>query len=237
MIRPKMVCYNVFREMEKIRVFLAEDHIVVREGLREVISREADMEVVGEAGDGKEAVCLVLELKPDVVLMDIAMPGLNGIEATKQIKENLPSICVLVLTAYDNPEFIFAVIEAGAAGYLLKNIKGQELVNAIRASYGGESVLHPTIAQKIFAHLPPPDSKLSLQERTVLLTERELEVINQAADGLSNKEIARALSLGSRTIQTHWRNIFNKLGVGGRTEAIIHCLKNGWLTLEQTRKE
>ena len=133
--------------MEKIKVLVAEDHAVVREGLREVINREADMEVVGEAGNGEEAVRLVNELRPNVVLMDIAMPGLNGIEATRQIKESLPHTCILVLTAYDNPEFIFAVIEAGAAGYLLKNVKGKELVNAIRAINVGESVLHPAVAQ------------------------------------------------------------------------------------------
>lgn len=208
---------------------------MVREGIREVISRESDMEVIGEAGDGEEALRLVAGLEPDIVLMDIAMPALNGIEATRQIKEKLHSVCILILTAYDNPEFIFAVIEAGAAGYLLKNVKGEELVNAIRATYFGESVLHPAIARKVFAHLPVSDSKPSVQENNVLLTDRELEVVGLAADGMSNKEIAQKLSLGSRTIQTHWRNIFNKLGVGGRTEAIIFCLKNNWLTLEKLR--
>lgn len=217
--------------MEKITVFLAEDHAVVREGLRELISREEDMDVVGEAGDGEETVRLVKELKPEVVLMDIAMPGLNGIEATRQIKEALPRTCILVLTAYDNPEFVSAVIEAGAAGYLLKNVRGKELTNAIRTAHTGESVLHPTIAKAIFAHLRPPESKYS-QERVDLLSERELQVLRLGADGLGNKQIAATLSIGPRTVQTHWRNIFDKLGVFSRTEAIIYGLRKGWITLE-----
>ncbi len=222
--------------MEKIRVFLAEDHVVVREGLRELIRQEADMEVVGEAGDGEETVRLTKELKPDVVLMDIAMPGLNGIEATRQIKGNLPRTCILVLTAYDNPEFIFAVIEAGAAGYLLKNIKGKELVNAIRTAHEGESVLHPAVAKQIFARLTPPEREVS-RRKIEFLSERELQVLRLGAEGLSNKQIAARLLLGPRTIQTHWRNIFNKLGVCSRTEAIICCLRKGWLSLEEKESE
>jgi len=222
--------------MEKITVFLAEDHAVVREGLRELISREEDMDVVGEAGDGEETVRLVKELKPEVVLMDIAMPGLNGIEATQQIKEALPRTCILVLTAYDNPEFVSAVIEAGAAGYLLKNVRGKELTNAIRTAHTGESVLHPTIAKAIFAQLRPPESKYP-QERVDLLSERELQVLRLGADGLGNKQIAAALSIGPRTVQTHWRNIFDKLGVFSRTEAIVYGLRKGWITLEGEESE
>ena len=217
--------------MDNITVFLAEDHAVVREGLRELISHEPDMEVVGEAGDGEETVRLVRELKPEVVLMDIAMPGLNGIEATRQIKERLPRTCVLVLTAYDNPEFVTAVIEAKAAGYLLKNVRGRELVSAIRAAHAGESVLHPDIARAIFARLRPQEGK-PVAEKAELLSERELQVVQQGAEGLSNKQIAAALSIGPRTVQTHWRNIFDKLGVYSRTEAIVYCLRRGWLTLE-----
>ena len=208
----------------------------MREGLRELICREADMEVVGEAGDGEETVRLAMELRPDIVLMDIAMPGLNGIEATRRIKEKLPHTCILVLTAYDNPEFIFAVIEAGAAGYLLKNIRGRELVNAIRTAHEGESVLHPAIAREIFARLTPPRERPH-QEKLPLLSERELQVLRLGAEGLSNKQIAAKLSLGSRTIQTHWRNIFNKLGVCSRMEAIVCCLRKGWLSLGEEESE
>lgn len=216
--------------MEKISVLLVDDHAVVREGLAVLIRRQSDMEVVGAAGNGEEAVRLVQELQPAVVLMDIAMPGMNGIEATRQIKEFSPSTCVLVLTAYDNPEFIYAVIKAGAAGYLLKNARGKEVINAIRAAHDGESILHPTIAPSIFAHLAPPESNPD-REKGQLLSERELEVLRLAVEGLSNKEIAATLSLGPRTVQSHWRNIFNKLGVYSRTEAVILGLRKGWLTL------
>jgi len=232
------VWYNQVINMEKITVFVAEDHAVVREGLGELIARESDMEVVGEAGDGEETVRLVLDLKPDIVLMDIAMPGLNGIEATRRIKEVLPKTCVLVLSAYDNPEFVSAVIEAKAAGYLLKNVRGKELVNAIRTTHAGESVLHPDIAKVVFSRLRPPESKPP-QEKPDLLSERELQVLQQGAEGLSNKQIAVALAIGPRTVQTHWRNIFDKLGVYSRTEAIVHCLRKGWLTLdsEESRQD
>ena len=135
--------------MKKIKVFLAEDHAVAREGIRNFIQHEKDMEVVGEASNGQEAVEMVNDLNPDIVIMDLAMPVLNGIEATRRIKESHPNMSVLVLSAYDNEEFIFAVLEAKAAGYLLKNVRGQELLNAIRAVYEGESILHPEIAKKI----------------------------------------------------------------------------------------
>jgi DNA-binding NarL/FixJ family response regulator len=211
-------------------VFLAEDHAVVREGLAELIRRESDMEVVGEAGDGEDTVRLVKQLKPDIVLMDIAMPLVNGVEATKQIKATVPQTRVLVLTAYDNPEFVTAAIEAGAAGYLLKNVRRKELTTAIRSAYEGESVLHPSVAKAIFAQLRTPADKIT-SEKPDVLSEREFQVLQKGAEGLSNKQIATMLSIGPRTVQTHWRNIFDKLGVYSRTEAIVYCLKKGWLNL------
>lgn len=222
--------------MRKIKVLLAEDHVIVREGIRECIQREEDMEIVGEAGDGEEAILLAEQLKPDVILMDIAMPKLNGIEATRQIKNSCPSISILVLTAYDNEEFIFALLEAGVAGYLLKNVRGQELLNAIRATYDGESVLYPAIAKKVFGRMQPESNK-TIQERKEILSKRELEVVRLGAGGLTNKEIAKELFVGERTIQTHWRNIFNKLGVSSRTEALMDCLKRGWITFRQGEEQ
>jgi len=218
--------------MSKIKVLLAEDHVIVREGTRDLIQREPDMEVIGEAGDGEEAVDLVNRLYPDVVIMDIAMPKLNGIEATKQIKALHPAISVLILTAYDNDQYIFAILEAGAAGYLLKNVRGRELIDAIRAVHAGESVLYPTVARRVISHLMSPVSSTAETQTIEPLSEREMEVLKLAAKGISNKDIAKELFLSPRTVQAHLGNIFNKLGVGSRTEAILCGLRRGWFTLE-----
>jgi NarL family two-component system response regulator LiaR len=223
--------------MEKIKVLLADDHVVVREGIRELIQDEDDMVVVGEAGNGEEAVEMVSQLTPDVVLMDIAMPKLNGIEATRQIKALHPSVSILILTAYDSEEFVFALIEAGAAGYLLKNVRGREVLNSIRAVHDGESVLHPAVTEKLLSRLQFEAGKKAKPEKVEVLSQRELEVLNLGMEGLSNKEVAKELSLGIRTVQTHWRNIFNKLGVSSRTEAVIYGLNKGWITLKQSRSQ
>ncbi len=216
----------------KIRVLLAEDHVVVREGTRELIQRQPDMEVVGEAGDGEEAIEMVDKLRPDVVIMDISMPKLSGIEATKQIKVLHPATAVLILTAYDNDQYIFALLEAGAAGYLLKNVRGRELIDAVRAVYAGESVLYPTVARRVIEHLKSPAFSPTEAKTIELLSDREMEVLKLAAKGISNKEIAEQLFLSPRTVQVHLGNIFNKLDVGSRTEAVLHALRKGWLTLE-----
>lgn len=217
--------------MEKIKVVIADDHVVVREGTRELLEREDDLKVVGEAGDGEEAVRQVTKLKPDVAIIDIAMPKLNGIEATKQIKALYPATAVLILTAYDNDQYIFALLEAGAAGYLLKNVRGQEVVEAVRAVHAGESVLHPVVARKVLNRFVP--SSREVRDREVgELTDRELEVLKRAAKGLSNKDIAEDLCLSVRTVQAHLGNIFSKLMVGSRTEAVVHGLRKGLLSLE-----
>jgi NarL family two-component system response regulator LiaR len=216
--------------MSKIKVLLAEDHVIVREGTREFVQREPDMEIVGEAGDGEEAVTLAKKLKPDVVVMDIAMPKLNGIEATKQIKALLPSTAVLILTAYDYDQYIFALLEAGAAGYLLKGVQVREVIDAIRAVYAGESVLHPVVARRVIDRMVSPTRNETQVAEP--LSEREMEVLKLAATGISNKEIAQQLFLSPRTVQVHLGNIFNKLGVASRTEAILYGLKRGWFSLE-----
>jgi NarL family two-component system response regulator LiaR len=219
--------------VEKIRVLLAEDHVVVREGTRELVQRERDMEVVGEAGDGEEAIELTSKLRPNVVIMDIAMPKVNGIQATKRIKELCPATAVLILTAYDNEQYIFALLEAGAAGYLLKNVRRSELISAVRAVHNGESVLHPQIASKVVERFRGRKASAAEEPLKDALSEREMEVLRLAGKGISNKDIARELSLSVRTVQAHLGSIFNKMGVGSRTEAVLHALRKGWLSLEE----
>lgn len=218
--------------MERIRILIADDHAVVREGTRQFLEREDDLEVVGEAADGEEAVRLVGKLSPDVAIMDISMPNIDGIEATRQIKAKYPKVAVLILSAYDDDQFVFSLLEAGAAGYLLKSVRGNELVNAIREVSAGESVLHPTIARKVlnrFTHITDETQKQKSQD---VLTEREIEVLQYAAQGSSNQEIADSLYLSLRTVQSHLNHIFNKLQVSSRTEAVVHALKEGWVTLD-----
>jgi len=218
---------------DKIRIVLAEDHTVVRESIRQFLEREPDLIVVGEATDGEEAVQIATQLTCDVIVMDIAMPKLNGIEATKRIKALNPSTAVLVLTAYDYDQYIFALLEAGAAGYLLKDVSGQELIRAIRAVYKGESVLHPAITRKVIDRFKKSEARAAEERITGVLSERESEVLKRAAKGMSNKDIAEELFLSVRTVENHLRSIFDKLGVGSRTEAVIYALKKGWFTLDE----
>jgi NarL family two-component system response regulator LiaR len=219
--------------MKKISILLAENHVVVRESIRQFLEREANFEVVGEAGDGEEAVRMVSQLKPDVIVMDISMPKLNGIEATKQIKALQPSAVVLILTAYDYEQYIFPLLEAGAAGYLLKDVSSRELISAIQTVYRGEAVLHPAIARKVMERLRQPKVEPTGERASDLLTERETSILKMAAKGMSNSDIAQELHLSVRTIESHLGNIFNKLGVGSRTEAVIQAMKRGWFTLEE----
>ena len=218
------------RRVSKIRVVLADDHVLFREGTRGVIEQDRGMEVVGEAADGEEAVTLVSELNPHVVLMDIAMPRVNGIEATRRIKANNPSTAVLILTAYDNDQYIFALLEAGAAGYLLKNVGGEQLVSAIRAVHAGEAVLHSDIARKVFDRFAATEEP-ALPDQPGDLSDREMEILRLAARGMNNQEIADELFLSRRTVQSHLANIFAKMNVGSRTEATIQAFARGWLTL------
>jgi len=223
--------------MEKIRILLADDHVLVRQGTRELLEREPDMQVVAEAGDGEEAVRLAVRERPDVVVMDVSMPRLNGIEATRQIKGLHPVTAVLVLTAYDDDEYVFALLKAGAAGYLLKDVPVHELTKAIRAVHAGESVLHPVVARKVINRFAQPAREQAEEGASTLLTEREMEVLRLAAKGMTNQEIASALVISVRTVQVHLSHVFGKLGVGSRTEAVLHALRKGWLTLEETVQE
>jgi DNA-binding NarL/FixJ family response regulator len=219
-------------EPMSIRVVLADDHALVREGTRRLLEAEPDVEVVAEAASGTEAVEAVEHDHPDVVIMDIAMPGGNGIEATRRIKHLSPQTAVLALTAYDDDQYVMALLEAGAAGFLLKNVHGRELVEAVRAVHRGEPVLDTAVAARVLRRMAGGAPQNTLPEAT--LSEREMEVLREAARGLPNKEIARRMGLSVRTVHTHLGNIFGKLQVGSRTEAVLQALRRGWIRLDET---
>jgi len=213
-----------------ITILLAEDHAVVRQGMRSFLEQEEDFEIVGEAADGMTALRLATNLKPQVVVMDISMPKMSGIEATRRIKAVCPSIAVLVLSAYEYDQYVFALLEAGAAGYLLKDVSGQELAQAIRSVSRGDSVLHPHVARKVMRRFASgAEGEQSSQE---LLSDREREVLVLAARGYKNKEIAEQLFLSVRTVEAHLASIFLKLKVGSRTEAVMCGLRKGLLVLD-----
>ncbi|MGQ9501008.1 MAG: response regulator [Anaerolineae bacterium] len=218
-----------------ISLLLADDHAVVRAGTRQLLERQPDMRVVGEASNGEEAVRLAMELKPDVVIMDVRMPGMSGVEATRRIKQEVPQVAVLVLTAHDDDEYIFALLQAGANGYLLKTAEIDELVRAIRAVASGRSMLDPAVAGKVMAQFASgrtPAEWVSGVKKDEFegLTERELEILRLVGRGLTNKEIGRKLFISDRTVQAHLSNIFSKLGVGSRTEAAMYAVRRGWVT-------
>ena len=219
--------------MLKTRVLVADDHPMIRTGMRSLLEPHNDFEVVGEASNGEEAVTLAGELKPDVVIMDIVMPKLNGIEATKLIKQASPSTAILILTAYSDIYYILGLLEAGACGYLLKDTRGDELVNAIRSVRSGESVLDPAVTRKLLERMVPQPGNANQIQPSAQLTKREIEVLRLASKGLSNKDIANKLFLSLRTVKAHLTNIFDKLGCGSRTDAIIKGLKMGYITLDE----
>lgn len=216
---------------EKIRVLLADDHVLVRQGIRQFLEDADDIVVVGEAADGAQAVRLAEQLKPDLVLLDIQMPGMNGIDATHQIKARLPEVRVLILTAYDEDPYVFALLQAGANGYLLKTAEVEELLRAVRAVCRGESVLSPEVTDKVLRQFQKGRPAAASQQIEPL-TPREIAILRLAAQGLTNKAIGREVGISGRTVQGHLANIYGKLGVASRTEAVTEALKRGWIVLE-----
>ncbi|MFA5309959.1 MAG: response regulator transcription factor [Dehalococcoidales bacterium] len=219
--------------MADISIILCDDHLITRQGVRRLLEDEKGLAIIGEAGDGEEVIALAALLQPDVIVMDIAMPRLNGIEATRQIKLDYPHTAVLMLSAYDDDEYIFASLKAGASGYLLKSVDGAALVHAIRSVHKGEPALDPQIAKKVVNYFRLPEKAPGMAQGKEQLSDREISIIRLAARGLSNKDIAKNLNLSYRTIEGRMRDIFNKLDVSSRTEAVLHGLKMGWFTLEE----
>jgi two-component system, NarL family, response regulator LiaR len=214
---------------EMIRVLIADDHAVVREGLRGLITSEPGMEVVAEARDGLETVERVRAVRPDVILIDLVMPRMDGIQAIGAITAEFPGSRILVLTSFADDDKVFPAIKSGALGYLLKDSSPQELLDAIREVYHGESSLHPTIARKLIRELSNPPNLPPAEEP---LTEREVEVLRLVAQGLSNEEIGVRLYISERTVRTHVSNILGKLHLANRTQAALYALREGLATLD-----
>lgn len=213
--------------MSKIKVLIADDHHVVRRGLLFFLKTQKDIEIIGEAVNGKEAVKLVSQLNPDVVLMDLSMPEMDGVMATKAIRETNTDVKIIILTSYADQDHVIPALSAGASGYQLKDIEPDDLVQTIRDVLNGQSKLHPKVTSHVMAHLSTPKN----QHQTKLdeLTKREKEVLNELAKGKSNKEIASALFITEKTVKTHISNILSKLQLSDRTQAAIYAVKNGFI--------
>jgi len=216
---------------DPIRVLLADDHVLVRQGIREFLEDEDDIEVIAEAGNGVEAVRLVQEHRPDVAVLDIRMPEMTGVEATRRIKAQSPSVHVLVLTAYDDDPYVFAVLQSGADGYVLKTSSADELVRAVRTVHSGSPALSPEVAGKVIQQVTS-GKPAGAVEQVEALTQRELDVLRLAAHGMTNREIGHELGISHRTVQGHLASVYAKLAVNSRTEAVTEALRRGWIVIE-----
>jgi NarL family two-component system response regulator LiaR len=213
---------------ETIRILIADDHAIVREGLRGLIASERGMELVGEAENGVDAVSKARTLQPDVILLDLVMPRKGGLEAIEEIKRDNPDARILVLTSFAEDDQVFPAIKSGALGYLLKDSSPHELLQAVRQVYRGESSLHPTVARKLIREINRPSDLPLVQEP---LTEREVDVLRLVAQGLSNHEIGETLFVSERTVRTHVSNILGKLHLANRTQAALYALREGLVSL------
>ena len=213
---------------QPIRVLLADDHAVVRQGIRQFLETSPNITIVAEASDGVDAVNLIREHKPDVAVVDIQMPGQSGVEVTRTIRAERLPVGVLILTAFDDPPYVKAVLQAGANGYVLKTADASEIVEAVQAVSEGQSVLDRAIARKLMSQLSEPERPRS--DTTVeALTERELDVLRLAAKGYTNKAIGAELSISDRTVQGHLAKIYAKMGAASRTEAVMRAVTLGWI--------
>jgi two-component system response regulator NreC len=218
---------------DEIRLLLADDHAVVRSGLRMLLQAQPDMKIVGEAETGQEAIRRTDELRPDVVLMDIEMPGINGIEATRQIKQTAPATAVLALTMYEDDQYFFEMLRAGASGYVPKRAAPDELVSAIRAVSQGHVFLYPSLAGRLVQDYLQRDPALAQEPPADDLTPREQEVLTLIAEGLSNNEIADRLVISAKTVDRHRENIMRKLNLHNRVDLVKYALRKGLIDLEE----
>jgi len=218
--------------MKKIRVLLADDHQLFREGLANILNAQPDFEVIGEASDGLEVLVKARELVPDLILMDIVMPGCNGLEATQRVKEELSAVTIVMLTMRDEDEKLFEAIKRGAQGYLLKSIRSWELVDLLRGAVRGEAAITPVLGGRMleeFRRLGKQAHRFP-EDETVALTQREQDVLSQVAEGATDQEIAKALSISVHTVKSHMRNILAKLHLGRRHEAALFAVREGLIT-------
>lgn len=218
--------------MNKIRVLIADDHLIVREGLRAILEAQTDIEVVGEANSGEEAANKVKEIRPDIVLMDITMPGMDGLEATRRIKQHNPEVNILILTMHEGDEYFFKSLDSGASGYFIKGGSSRELISALRAVYNGDVFLYPTMAKKLLGSYLQQVKVGQHKESYDGLTNREREVLTLVAQGHTNQEIAERLVLSVTTVQTHRAHIMAKLGLHSRTELVKYAIRQGFITLD-----
>lgn len=225
----------LMNSMEKIRVLVADDHPLFQKGLCSLLKSVRAFDCVGVAKDGEEAVKLAQELQPDVVMVDVDMPKMTGIEAAARIKSSCPNTAVLILSAFNYDHYIFGCIQAGADGYLLKTVPPNELIDAIYGVHNGKSIFNVEATRRILRGLAAPKGKENV--RCDQLHSRELEVLKLAARGMSNKQIASKLGISDHTVGTHLINIFRKLGVESRTEAALYAFQRGWLTFEESSTE
>jgi NarL family two-component system response regulator LiaR len=232
MTHTKTPSKSARKQAAKTRIVLADDHPLLRKALRDLLEKETAFQIVGEAGDGEEAVSLAANLMPDVVIMDISMPNMDGLQATQQIKAKCPSVAVLVLTVHTDDECILEILKAGAAGYLIKSAFGDEVIHAVRAVATGDMVLSAPIGQRLLKQAARFPTRPVLLEAGEKLSARELEVLKMTARGLSNKDVASALGIKQRTVKGHLADIFSKLRVASRTEAVIAGLQAGFLSLD-----
>jgi two-component system response regulator NreC len=217
--------------MGNIKVLVADDHTILRQGIKALLDNQAGIEVIGEAKDGREALELVERLLPDVILMDIAMPGLNGLEATRRIKKKFPGIKVLVLTMYTNEEYVFQILNAGANGYLVKETAFQDLISAIKAVYRDEAFMSPSISKKVINRYTQRVRKAN-DPTCDILTTREREILQLIAEGSSSKKIAEALFISPKTVETHRTHIMDKLNIHNRTDLIKYAIRTGIVDID-----